>query len=511
MDTIRGEYTKSRQTPLQQFYADQTILITGTTGFIGAVLLEKLLRSCTNICKIYLLIRPKKDQNIESRLNELIENRLFDRVKKEVPNFRHKIVPIFGDLYNENLGLSEHDRNILIREVSIIFHVAATVRFTEKVHKIIILNVVSTKEILTLAKQMPKLQAFLYTSTIYSTTYMKHIDERFYTCPIDPDYLIELSRNLSEKEFSERIYQIMAETNIQWVNNYTFSKAVAEELLSKESKNIPLGIFRPSIVVPIADEPIAGWTNSFGGPMLITTYLQSGIMRVVWCNGDVQAQIVPVDKTVNALIASAWDVYNQFRLCRNNSNTRIYNCITSDNGPNWREFLTTIVTLKTVYPVNHTLWEPMVIIKSPKIIYDIYILFYHLFPGVFMDIARVITGHQPRILKMYKRIHKIMKENSPFILNEWIYNNHNVHTMWNRLSTQDQQLFNFNMKKFDWETYFLNYCKGKRLYLLNQNNSSLKRALTRRKRFYYMHLLLKAFIMMLYFAAFWKLYSLITK
>ncbi|XP_020296579.1 putative fatty acyl-CoA reductase CG5065, partial [Pseudomyrmex gracilis] len=205
MDTIKGEYTKSRQTPLQQFYAGQTIFITGATGFIGAVLLEKLLRSCTNICKIYLLIRPKKDQNIESRLNELIENRLFDRVKKEVPNFRHKIVPIFGDLYNENLGLSEHDRNILIREVSIIFHVAATVRFDEEIHNLIILNVGSTKEILTLAKHMSNLQAFLYTSTLYSNTHMKNIDECFYTCPIDPEYLIELSRNLSTKEFNEKI------------------------------------------------------------------------------------------------------------------------------------------------------------------------------------------------------------------------------------------------------------------------------------------------------------------
>jgi len=38
-------------------------------------------------------------------------------VKKEVPFFRKKIVPIIGDLNIENFGMSENDKNILINKV----------------------------------------------------------------------------------------------------------------------------------------------------------------------------------------------------------------------------------------------------------------------------------------------------------------------------------------------------------------------------------------------------------
>jgi len=44
----------------------------GGTGFLGKVLIEKLLRSCPDISVIYLLIR-EKDKCPESRLDEMFE------------------------------------------------------------------------------------------------------------------------------------------------------------------------------------------------------------------------------------------------------------------------------------------------------------------------------------------------------------------------------------------------------------------------------------------------------
>jgi fatty acyl-CoA reductase len=41
------------------FYRGKNILITGATGFVGKVLLEKMLRSL-EINRIYLLVRTKK-------------------------------------------------------------------------------------------------------------------------------------------------------------------------------------------------------------------------------------------------------------------------------------------------------------------------------------------------------------------------------------------------------------------------------------------------------------------
>lgn len=60
------------QTSVGEFYNGKTVFITGGTGFMGKVLLEKLLRSCHGVAKIYLLIRPKKGQNSRERLQQLL-------------------------------------------------------------------------------------------------------------------------------------------------------------------------------------------------------------------------------------------------------------------------------------------------------------------------------------------------------------------------------------------------------------------------------------------------------
>ena len=59
---------------VSEWYTDKNIFITGATGFIGKVLLEKLLRSCPSIGKLYLLIRPKKSQDCHQRIEEISQS-----------------------------------------------------------------------------------------------------------------------------------------------------------------------------------------------------------------------------------------------------------------------------------------------------------------------------------------------------------------------------------------------------------------------------------------------------
>jgi fatty acyl-CoA reductase len=49
---------------IPSFYAHKTVLLTGATGFVGKVVLEKIMRSCPNFKRIYLMVRPKKSQSI---------------------------------------------------------------------------------------------------------------------------------------------------------------------------------------------------------------------------------------------------------------------------------------------------------------------------------------------------------------------------------------------------------------------------------------------------------------
>jgi thioester reductase-like protein len=63
-----------RGTAIQEFYRGASVLITGGTGFMGKVLIEKLLRSCPHLSNIYLLIRSKKGKDPETRLDDLFND-----------------------------------------------------------------------------------------------------------------------------------------------------------------------------------------------------------------------------------------------------------------------------------------------------------------------------------------------------------------------------------------------------------------------------------------------------
>jgi fatty acyl-CoA reductase len=42
---------------IKGFYKDKTIFITGTTGFVGKVVLEKILRTLGDYKKIFIMVR----------------------------------------------------------------------------------------------------------------------------------------------------------------------------------------------------------------------------------------------------------------------------------------------------------------------------------------------------------------------------------------------------------------------------------------------------------------------
>lgn len=66
-----------------------------------------------------------------------------------------------GDMTELKLGLSDQDYNFLIENVSVVFHVAASVRFDEPIRDATIMNVRGTREIVYLAKKMKNLRVSL--------------------------------------------------------------------------------------------------------------------------------------------------------------------------------------------------------------------------------------------------------------------------------------------------------------------------------------------------------------
>lgn len=58
---------------IQSFYKGKTIFITGGSGFMGKVLIEKLLFACSDLDKIYMLIRSKRGRTPDSRMDEMFK------------------------------------------------------------------------------------------------------------------------------------------------------------------------------------------------------------------------------------------------------------------------------------------------------------------------------------------------------------------------------------------------------------------------------------------------------
>jgi alcohol-forming fatty acyl-CoA reductase len=56
--------------PIKDFLKDKTIFLTGGFGFIGKLLIEKLL--ICEVKKIYLLVRAKKGKSLPERFEKLI-------------------------------------------------------------------------------------------------------------------------------------------------------------------------------------------------------------------------------------------------------------------------------------------------------------------------------------------------------------------------------------------------------------------------------------------------------
>ncbi|XP_061387369.1 putative fatty acyl-CoA reductase CG5065, partial [Musca vetustissima] len=162
------------------------------------VLVEKLLRSCPDIKNIYLLIRPKRGHEVSQRLNELLEAPLFEKLRREKPKDLSKVIPISGDITSEELGISESDQALLCRNVSIVFHSAATVKFDEKLKLSVTINMLGTKRLVELCHRMMSLDALIHVSTAYCNCDRTEVSEVIYAPPYNPDDIISLVNWLPE-------------------------------------------------------------------------------------------------------------------------------------------------------------------------------------------------------------------------------------------------------------------------------------------------------------------------
>lgn len=478
-------------TNIQKFYSGAHVFVTGGTGFLGRILIEKLLRSCSNLSALYVLIRNKKGKDLHTRLDEMFDDVVFSRLKEECPKFRHKVVAVGGDCALPDLGLSLQDRKLLIDEVNVIFHVAATVRFDEKLNLAVAINIRSPRDLLKLSKEMPKLKSFMHVSTAYANCDKNVIEEKIYDPPIDSHKLLTLAEIMPEKMLDDVTPSLLE----KFPNTYAYTKNVAEDIVKKEGEGLPIGIFRPAIVVSTYKEPIPAWINNMYGPTGVCAGAGTGVLRALQCDKNVNANIVPVDMCCNALIAAAAEVYETYQESKKNEQSfeiPVYNFESSTDAPlTWGTYMDRASYYGIHYPSVKCIWYYSLALVPNPILYYLYILLLHYVPALITDLALLCTGKSPRMFKIYKKIHKFTGVIAYFCTRSWTFKSYNVQKMIAKMSKEDRQLFFCDLKQFNWESYFVLYLKGIRMHLLQDPIDTLAEARVKWNRLYCCHQVIK--------------------
>jgi len=119
------------------------ILLTGSTGFLGAHLLSELLAATT--ARVWCLVRARDASHARQRIADAA-------ARYELADLpADRVVPLPGDLASPRLGLSPGEFRELARSTDIIYHAGAIVNFIYPYEELRAANVTGTREVIRLA------------------------------------------------------------------------------------------------------------------------------------------------------------------------------------------------------------------------------------------------------------------------------------------------------------------------------------------------------------------------
>ena len=95
-------------------------------------------------------------------------------------------------------------------------------------------------------------QSVVHVSTAYANCNRSDVAEMIYPPPIQPAKLLEASEWMDEQVLDVLTAKIINDRP----NTYTFTKALAEYVVSQEANDLPIAIIRPSIVGSSWHEPV---------------------------------------------------------------------------------------------------------------------------------------------------------------------------------------------------------------------------------------------------------------
>jgi fatty acyl-CoA reductase len=340
---------------IEEGFRGKTLLVTGSTGFLGKSLIEKCLRSLPGVSRINLGIRPSARRPAAERMErEVLSSPAFRRLKQELgeDGFRglvaEKLAVLELDLGREGLGLSPEGAREL-RRCDIVIHSAAAVEFDNPADVAARTNLLGAARLVEGLRDAGARPHLVHISTAFVGGMLRGLVRE--ELPLDPglnwrheaEVLAGLRPAVEEEsrrpELLDRLRRqarsrlgpagvpsqarTVERLRQRWVKDrliqrgraharsmgftdiYSFTKAMAEHAVVELHGDLPLSVVRPSIIESALSEPFPGWLEGFRMAEPIILAFGRGLLRDFSGLPDAVLDIVPADLVVNAVLAVA--------------------------------------------------------------------------------------------------------------------------------------------------------------------------------------------------------------
>ncbi|KAL7202218.1 hypothetical protein ACSBR1_033818 [Camellia fascicularis] len=475
------------------FLENRTILVTGATGFLAKIFVEKILRVQPNVKKLYLLLRASDAHSASQRLhNEVISKDLFRVLREKLGAnlnslISEKVTPVAGDITCKNLGVK--DSNLveeMWREVDVVVNLAATTNFEERYDVALLLNTLGAKLVLDFAKKCANIKMLLHVSTAYvsgeregliveNSYYMGETLNGAHGLDIEMEIKVvgERLRELREEEATDgEIKMAMKKLGIQrarkygWPNTYVFTKAMGEMLLGHLKENMPLVIIRPTIITSTFKEPFPGWVEGVRTIDSILVGYGKGNMTCFLADPHSIIDVIPGDMVVNAMMVAMVAHANQAFAA--SDEMMIYHVGSSVANP---FILTCLQDYAQRYFTKHP-WigkdgKPVIVgnvtLLTSMDSFHRYMTLRYLLPLKALELVNTASCQyfQGIYLKLRQKINFVLRMIEiyrPYLFFKGIYDDINTEKlrMAARESGVETDVFYFDPKSINWEDYFMN-------------------------------------------------------
>nr|VDD57582.1 unnamed protein product [Brassica oleracea] len=230
-----------------RFLQGKSYLITGATGFLAKVLIEKLVRESPEIGNIFILMKTQDQESANKRLyDEIISSDLFRLIKQTHGSsyeafMKSKLIPVVGDIGEDNLGIKSQMAYNISDEIDVIISCAGRTTFDYRYDSALNVNALGPGRLLSFGKGCKKLKLFLHISTAYVTGNKEVkiletplcIGENI-TSHLNIETEMKLASEAVRKFYGREEIKKLKELGMEraqhygWENTYTFTKAMGE-------------------------------------------------------------------------------------------------------------------------------------------------------------------------------------------------------------------------------------------------------------------------------------------